>query len=136
MSSSECTRCAMLIRLSADASPLIECSSRNRPFSFLRNSAVGTRGLLQDGVDELQAGLGAVQERGQLQRIDVHHAQHHVELGVGALLRLLQLPRQQHAGGDITDRAQHVLDALGPHHAVEVELQVAGFLAAVPVVHA
>ena len=102
---------------------------------LLAELLVGARRLLQDGVDQLQAGLGRVQERDQLQRIDVHHAEHHVELRVGVLLRLLQLARQQHAGGDVAHRAQHVLDALRAHHAVEVELQVAGLLAAVAVVH-
>ncbi len=102
---------------------------------FLTEFPVVARRLFQDGVDELQAGLGAVQERVQLQRIDVHHAEHHVQLRVRAFLRLLQLLREEHAGGDIADGAQHVLDALGAHNAVEVELQVAGFLAAVPVLH-
>ena len=103
---------------------------------LLAELAVRAGGLLQDRVDQLQAGFRGVQERGQLQRIDVHHAQHHVELSVRVLLRLLQLLGQQHARGDVTDGAQHVLDALGAHDAVEVELQVAGFLAAVTVVHA
>ncbi len=47
MSSRECTRWAMLMRLSAEASPLIECSSRNRPLSFLRNSASVRAGSLR-----------------------------------------------------------------------------------------
>ena len=107
-----------------------------QPGELLAELRVGARRLLEDGVDELQPGLGGVEERHQLQRIDVHHAEHHVELRVGVFLRLLQLARQQHARGDVADRAQHVLDALRAHDAVEVELQVAGFLAAVAVVHA
>ena len=135
MSSSACTRLAMLFRLSAEASPLIECSSRNSPVSFLRNSASVRAGSLRMVLTSFSPVSARVEERHQLQRIDVHHAEHHVQLRVGVLLRLLQLARQQHAGGDVADRAQHVLDALRPHDAVEVELQVAGFLAAVAVVH-
>ena len=102
---------------------------------LLAELGVGARRLPEDGVDELQAGFGGVQEGQQLQRVDVQHAEHHVDLRVGVVLRVLQLAGEQHAGGDVADGAQHVLDAFRSHDAVEVELQVAGLLAAVPVIH-
>src|SRR5205823_11915925 len=102
---------------------------------LLAELGVVARRLLEDGVDELQAAVGGVEERHQLQRVDVQESQHHVDLRAGVLLRLLELVRQQHARGDVTDGAQHVLDAVLPHDAVEVELQVAGLPAAVPVVY-
>ena len=64
----------------------------------------------------------------------MQHAEHHVDLGAGVFVRLLQFPRKQHAGCDVADGAQHVLDALAAHDAVEVELQVAGVATAVAVV--
>ncbi len=92
--------------------------------------------LLENRVDVLEAGCGAIEKRSELQWIGMQHAEHHVDLGVGILLGFVQLARQQHARGDVPDRAQHVLDPAGSHHAVEVELQVACLLAAAPVVHA
>src|SRR3569833_115420 len=103
---------------------------------LLAELAVRTGGLLQDRIDQLQAGFRGIQERGELQRVDVHHAQHHVELRVRVHQRHLQLLDQQHARGDVTDRAQHVHDAQGAQNAEEDKLQVAGFLAAMTVVHA
>ena len=47
---------------------------------LLAELRVGARRLLEDRVDQLQAGLGRVEERDQLQRVDVHHAEHHVQL--------------------------------------------------------
>ena len=116
--------------LALDAVQLAEQSAE-----LLAELRVATRRLPEDAVDEVQAGLGAVQEGHQLQRFHVQHAQHHVDLRVGVLLRLPQLVGEPHAGGDVADGAQHVLDPFRSHDAVEVELQVAGLLAAVPVVH-
>src|SRR5262249_2413359 len=95
-----------------------------QPRELLAELRVGARRLLEDRVDEFEAGFGGVEEGYQLQRVDMHHADHHVELGVGVLLRFVQLAGEQHARGDIAHRAEHVLDALRSHDAVKVELQV------------
>jgi hypothetical protein len=72
----------------------------------------------------------SIEERRQLYRVDVQDRQERVHLVLGIVLRALELRGQGHARGHVGDRHQHVRDGAFASHAVEVELEVAGFAAA------
>ena len=93
---------------------------------LLAEHALFARRLAQHRVDHFHGGVGIVQERSQLRRIDVQYAQQRIDLPLRLVLRGLQLAGEIHARADIGHRHQHVPDFAVDAHAVEFELQIAG----------
>ena len=81
--------------------------------------------LAQHRVDHLHRGIGVVQERGQLRRIDVQNAEQRIDLALRLVLRGLQFPRQVHPRAHVGHRHQHMGHFAVDPHAVEIELQIA-----------
>src|ERR1700689_4335443 len=92
------------------------------PIKLHAEFAVRARGLLQDGVDELQSRLSRVDEGGELYRVDLHHAEQHDHLRIGAVLRFAKLARQQHMRGHIAHPDEYLPRTVLIRKSMEIEL--------------
>ncbi len=83
-------------------------------------------GLAQHRVDHFHGGVGVVQERFQLRRIDVQNTQQGIDLTLSLVLRGLQFVREFHPGGHVRNGHQHIGHLSVDAHPVKIELQIAG----------
>lgn len=116
-------------RLALDAVRLAE-----QLVDLLPEFAVGPCRHLEHRVDVAERRAAVVEEGGHELRVEVQDAEQHVHLRLHAGLRLLQLAGEHHARGDVVDAHQHLPDDGAAAHAVEVELEVLGVVAAVAAV--